>query len=213
MTTGNNSLLIDLRISCRVTKILHIRTPKHSPQSNSSERVNRTLLAAIRSYLDTDQRNWDCHLDEVSCAIRTAVHDSIGRSPFMALFGRNIMTHASEYAILRELKCLGDVDVNVVDPEVHLDIIRDDIIKHLQISSSNRAHNYNLRARKRTFSKGDLVFVRNFVQSDASKRFSAKLAPKFVKARIKCPVGEVAYRCENLNGTDIGVFHLKDIHT
>jgi len=34
--------------------IQHMRTPVYSPQSNAAERVNRNVLAAIRSFLDED---------------------------------------------------------------------------------------------------------------------------------------------------------------
>lgn len=39
--------------------IIHIRTAVHSPQSNASERVNQSVLAAIRAYMENDHRDWD----------------------------------------------------------------------------------------------------------------------------------------------------------
>lgn len=34
----------------------HIMTPKHLPQSNASERVNQSILASIRAYIDSDHK-------------------------------------------------------------------------------------------------------------------------------------------------------------
>jgi len=39
--------------------IRHIYTALYSPQSNAAERVNRSLLSAVWSYLNNDQREWD----------------------------------------------------------------------------------------------------------------------------------------------------------
>lgn len=190
--------------------VKHILTPKYSPQSNSSERVNRVILSAIRSYLKTDQRDWDLHLNEIGCAIRTAIHSSTGLSPNHVLFGRNIVLNGKTYDLLRELQVLGDSDV-VVDTKMNFEKIRDDVAVHLKLASEKHSHTYNLRSKCRSFSVGQKVFVRNFVLSDAAQRFSAKLAPKFIKAIISEKIGNVAVRCVDESGKNMGVYHLKDI--
>lgn len=55
------------------------------------------------------------------------------------------------------------------------------------------------------------MYARNFAQSKAVDNFSAKFAPKFVKAVVKKSIGNVAYELENTDGKSIGVYHLKDI--
>jgi len=45
--------------------ITHLKTPIYSPQSNAVERVNRSVLAAIRGLLDGDHRDWDAYLPEI----------------------------------------------------------------------------------------------------------------------------------------------------
>lgn len=42
-----------------------LNTPRYCPQSNAAERINRSLLAAIRSYLKSDQREWDKYIHEI----------------------------------------------------------------------------------------------------------------------------------------------------
>lgn len=59
-------------------RINHMRTAVHSPQSNASERVNQSVLAAIRSYLGNDNREWDLNLPGIELALRTAVHSPTG---------------------------------------------------------------------------------------------------------------------------------------
>lgn len=71
-------------------KINHLQTAPYSPQSNASERVNQSVLAAIRAYLESDHREWDLYLTEIECALRSSVHTATGVTPFFALFGYKI---------------------------------------------------------------------------------------------------------------------------
>lgn len=66
-------------------KIQHIKTAVYSPQSNASERVNQSVLAAIRAYLQQDHRDWDLYLSEIECTLRTSVHSATGYTPFFCL--------------------------------------------------------------------------------------------------------------------------------
>jgi len=61
--------------------VKHIRTAVYSPQSNAAERVNQSVLNAIRAYLEDDHRDWDLYLSEIKCALRGAVHQATGVSP------------------------------------------------------------------------------------------------------------------------------------
>lgn len=49
--------------------INHMKAGNYAPQANVSEHVNQSILAAIRSYLDIDHREWDLHLCEIECAL------------------------------------------------------------------------------------------------------------------------------------------------
>lgn len=63
--------------------IKHVYTALYSPQSNASERVNRSIIAGIRAYLKADHTKWDNNLSAISCALRNT-------SPYHALFGFNM---------------------------------------------------------------------------------------------------------------------------
>ncbi|KAM8721745.1 hypothetical protein ACLKA7_007594 [Drosophila subpalustris] len=69
--------------------IAHLRTPVYSPQSNAAERVNRSVLSAIRTYLDHDHREWDAYCPGVEVSIRNAVRKATGVTPFFAVFGQH----------------------------------------------------------------------------------------------------------------------------
>lgn len=67
--------------------------------------------------------------------------------------------------------------------------------------------------RCQTFNIGQEVLRRNFVQSSQEKKFNAKLAPLFVKARVKEKLGNHYYLLVDLQGKNIGTYHAKDLRT
>lgn len=81
--------------------INHIQTAPYSHQSNSSERVNQSILAAIRAYLEKDHRDWDLYLTEIECSLRSSVHSAIGMTPFFALFGFEMYTNGADYKLAK----------------------------------------------------------------------------------------------------------------
>ncbi|XP_046808358.1 uncharacterized protein K02A2.6-like [Lucilia cuprina] len=110
--------------------VKHIYTASYSPQSNSSERLNRSILAAIRSYLKQDQREWDSHLSNICVALRSLIHSSIGYSPFHALFGYTMITHGKSYQLVRNIDSLGNgEDIHYSDK---LHIIREKVKENLE---------------------------------------------------------------------------------
>lgn len=68
-------------------KLQHLTTAFYSPQSNASERVNQSVLAAIRTYVENYHRDWNLYLSKIEQALRTSVHSSTGVNPFFELFG------------------------------------------------------------------------------------------------------------------------------
>ncbi|KAI8124554.1 hypothetical protein CVS40_4882 [Lucilia cuprina] len=85
-----------------------MKTAVHSPQSNASERVNQSVLSAIRAYLQNDHREWDMNLSNIELSLRTSWHSATGCRTFFALFGQNMFTCGPDYKLARQLKALDD---------------------------------------------------------------------------------------------------------
>lgn len=191
--------------------IKHIRTATHSPQANASERVNQSILAAIRSYLRDDQRDWDKNLSEIECSLRSSVHSSIGVTPYFALFGMNMVNHGSIYELARKLHLLNDPECHVVPKPTKMELMRDKIRENLHQAYLKNEKKYNMRSRKVKFIPGQEIYRRSFQQSDFKNNFNAKLGSKFIKCRVVKPVGNCLYELEDLKGKSLGVFHGKDL--
>lgn len=192
--------------------VRHILTASHSPQANASERVNRSILASIRAYVEGDQTCWDVHLAAIASALRNATHSTTGHSPFYAVYGQHMIQHAGAYQLLRNLQSLPTSDVEVVTDADHREALHRTIRENLEKARKRNERTYNTRTRDVQFSPGQEVYLRNFAQSDASRNFNAKLGKQWCPARIVRRQGANIYVVEKRDGTKIKVtYHAKDI--
>lgn len=190
----------------------HVRTASHSPQSNASERVNRSLLAAIRAYIDQDQQTWDVDLSAIGSALRNNVHESTGYSPHYLVFGQHFTNHGSCYRLMRELNSLPESDVEVLAPPDFKQLVDDRVRKNLQSAYQRHEKAYNSRSRDVSFVEGQEVFCRNFQLSNFSKAQNAKLGKQWLKCRIVRKLGSSMYELQDLTGKRIKLpYHAKDI--
>lgn len=193
--------------------IQHTKTAFYSPQSNASERVNRSILSAIRSYIKNKHNEWDKYLSDIASALRNSYHESIGFSPHYLCFGFYKINHANDYKILKELQALNDSNVEPMTLSDHQVMIFEEVRKHLKNAYGKNCKTYNLRSRPISYIPGQTVYYRQHLLSNAANQFSAKLAPAFAKAIIKSKVGNVNYVLQDENGKTLGTYHAKDIKT
>nr|XP_041632289.1 uncharacterized protein LOC121502652 [Drosophila kikkawai] len=177
--------------------------------SNAAERVNQSVLNAIRAYLEEDHR--DLYLPEIEAALRSSVHQATGVTPYFALFGQNMFTNGADYQLARRLQALGDNELEGLGAGERMALIRDTIRNNLHEAHENSARFFNRRTREVAFRPGQEAFRRNHVLSDFGKCFNAKFARKFLKCRIRRPIGNHMYEVEDMNGKLAGVFHVKDL--
>ncbi|EAL58824.1 indora [Wolbachia endosymbiont of Drosophila ananassae] len=191
-------------------EISHSFTAVHSPQANASERVNRSVIAGIRSYLRPDQKDWDEHISHICCSLRSSVHSSIGTSPYYMAFGQHMITSGSTYALLRKLNLLDDRSL-LLNRSDSFEIVRQQASSHMLKAYEENAKRYNLRARQVDFKEGQEVYRRNFRQSCFQTGYNSKFGPAFIKARVRKKIGNSYYELEDLQGHLIGSYHAKDI--
>lgn len=192
--------------------INHIFTATHSPQANASERVNRSIIAAIRAYIETDQTTWDAQLPSIASALRNAIHSTTERSPYYVVFGQHMVQHASTYKLLRNIQSLPTGEVEILPPEEFRDKLNDQVRNSILKAREKNTNKYNIRSKEVTFTPGQEVFIRSFKQSDFTKNFNAKLAKQWCPARIVQRKGTALYVVEDRQGKPIKLtYHAKDI--
>lgn len=178
-------------------------TPFYYPQANPCEIANKSIMNAIRALVaqQTDQRAWDGHIKEITCALNNTVHTSTQISPFNIIFGHNMVLNGRDY-----IKC---VDKN--EDEFQIDekrkAIREFVKEQLTKAFERIKNTHNNRAGTRSIDMTKDTYLRNQKLSNAAERYSKKLAPKYVPVRITKKVGKDTYLVADMNGKHLGKYH------
>ena len=76
---------------CEMLHIYKTRTTPYRPSANGQvERFNRTLMNAVRCYVDHQQDNWDEHIPQLAGVLRSSVNRNIGFSANQMMLGRKV---------------------------------------------------------------------------------------------------------------------------
>lgn len=188
-------------------------TPKYAPQINSVERYNKTIMTAISSFVENDDhRSWDTNVPKIQFAINSSINEVTGFTPSFLVYGRELVNCGSHYLDKDVIKDL------IFSPREeyaeNLGVLRkifDQIQCSLLKAHSRNCGSYNLRRKHADFNVGDFVWKRTYYQSDKDNKFAKKLAPKFVKCRIIAKKSPLVFVLEDLQGNNIGDWHIKDI--
>lgn len=196
--------------------VKQVFTPNYHPQANITERQNRILETMIRCYVKDNHKDWDKLLPKLACAMRTQVHEVLGYSPYFVVFGREFPVNL-ESVKLRDDEGF-EIDQSVLSKEKFelrsnaFQKLYAEIKERVTKAAERNKKYYDLRHRDVRYEIGDKVYRRNFPQSDATKHFSAKLAPKFVGPFVIFKkVSPWVYKLKDLEGNFRGQWHVKDL--
>jgi RNase H-like domain found in reverse transcriptase/Reverse transcriptase (RNA-dependent DNA polymerase)/Integrase zinc binding domain/Integrase core domain len=195
-------------LSAKYGVVIHYNARRH-PQANPTERTNRVIISMLRSYITDNQALWDKFLPEIGCALRTATSEVTGFTPYFLNFGREMTLCAADHAsrMLQPATEAEQAQHLRVLPPIWMEVQR-----RLHVAHERNAKHYNLRRRPVEFFLGDRVWKKNFQLSDASKNFSAKLAPRFAGPfTVSKKVSPVTYHLKDDDGRPSGVWHVSDL--
>lgn len=188
---------------------------KYHPQVNPTERVNRVLITAISSYIKKDHTTWDENVYKIAYAIRSAKHEVTNFSPNFLTFGRYVPLDGSFFGPVP-----NEQDTIQLDDRIRWDKDQQDlpnIFKEVRVnllrSYEKSQSQYNLRKRPCEYNVGDRVWKKNHFLSDAAKKFSTKLAPKYMLCIVTNKVSPLVYELQDLEGKNQGRWHVKDLKT
>lgn len=185
----------------------------YHPQSNFTERHNKTIGAALRSYIHDNHKEWDIHIPEISIALKTAINAITGYSPFFLNHAREYVFHGSDYK-LSEASFENDNE-NPLNRrskfiEKFLEIAEKIHLKMLKAYTRNKKYYDQFRSSV-IFEVGEFIYLRNYVKSDASKGICKKLSPKYVPGKITSKISPVAFEISDLDGKPLGKWHIQDL--
>ncbi|XP_073820578.1 uncharacterized protein [Musca autumnalis] len=125
-------------------------------------------------------------------------------------FGQHMVTNGSTYQLLRNLNVLEDRTMSFNRSDT-FDVIRSRAAHFMKKQQERNVNQYNLRSRQVAYDVGQEVYRKNFSQSNLEKGFNAKLAPTFIKCKVRRKCGNSYYELEDLQGKLIGTYHAKDM--
>lgn len=188
--------------------------PRHCPQVSTVERYHRTLMTAVSILVQQDHRSWDTTLPKVQFALNTTVNESTRFTPFFLVHGREAIPCGKVYVSQRtsQLDLSGDSPEDYATKLGGLRGVFDRVLSTLAKSHERNARNYNKGRRSNEYEVGDVVWKKTFPQSDASKFFMAKLAPRYEKCRVLCKHSPLVYELESVvTGKNLGFWHIQHL--
>jgi transposase InsO family protein len=178
-------------------KITAQLNPVYHPESNPAERIVQQIKRSIRSFTDDNQQYWDVNMDKFLAAIRSSVHETTKLSPYFVLFSQD-MCLSGEYPRFTE-----ENKANVPDDKI-IAKVRDNIRKSW--SRLNR----NVKSVVIKYQPGQCAWRRNFRLSSKAKRYSRKLAKKWIKCEVVQEESPGIYITRDLDGK-VNRFHANDM--
>ena len=176
---------------CNTWGVVQKLTTSYHPQTNLTERFNRTIKAMIASYVGKHHNTWDHWLSEFRFALNTAQQESTGQTPAELALGRNLKGPL-ERLIYKSPSPAQREAYNLVERQQKM---LEEVQRRVGVHQLRQARYYNARRKDAHFQQGDLVWVRSHPLSRASDKFSAKLAPRWEgPAKITKKLGPVNYR-------------------
>ena len=168
-------------------KTLHIGqnlTANYHPQSNMTERVNRTLKPLIAIYAQQQPHAWDKEIQKLAFAIRTAINETTGETPAFMMFGRNPRSPL-DVITGQEIEgppatgqptAVQEYKENLVDNlqrAYHL------IREHAQIEKLKQKEKYDHHTVQRNYAVGDLVWVTIPAGQIGDNSLGGKMQPRY----------------------------------
>uniref|UniRef100_A0A3B3WD19 Gypsy retrotransposon integrase-like protein 1 n=1 Tax=Poecilia mexicana TaxID=48701 RepID=A0A3B3WD19_9TELE len=177
---------------CSAWGVKHHFTTSYHPQSNLTERANRTIKTMIASFVGQHHNLWDQHIWEFRFAINGAQHETTGKSPAELMLGRQL-----QGPLERMIAKPPSPQQTVYKLLERHNEMKEEVKRKVGISQTRQAKYYNARRRGAQFRPGDLVWVRSHPLSKAIDNFSAKLAPKWSgPATVRKQLGPVNYQLQ-----------------
>jgi transposase InsO family protein len=151
-------------------------TPYHPETNGLVERLNRMMKTMLAMYISQHQRDWDTYLPFLTFAYRSATQESLGVSPFEALFGRKPALPADIVAPSEAPRFSAPAEWQRT-LQRRLEIIREQAAKQQLTAQQRQQRNHDAPHAPSTFKEKDHVVIEIPQPHEADT--SKKLMPRF----------------------------------
>ena len=154
-----------------IAGVEHRVSSAYHPQTNGlDERMNQTLTKAIVKYINTEQDDWDEHIESILFSYRTSVHASTKCTPFYLMYGREavlpvqlqLIDHNQDGSVVDELHVENDT---VQSYATQLEKVKKELFPKVDVNikkaQKKQKELYDERCTPEKYQIGDLVLVKN----------------------------------------------------
>jgi transposase InsO family protein len=175
---------------CELLQIAKTRTTPYHPASNGQvERYNRTLLQALRCYIENKQDTWDEYLQQIAGAIRACKNRQTGFTPNEMMMGRDVLQPINLFLGTSDNGEDKDINTYVKDLKSKLESIHREARENLKTSQNRQKRDYDLRSVHNTYGVGDVVYKTNSATAiGKSPKLKSPWKGPYVITEIKSPV-------------------------
>lgn len=120
------------------------------------------------------------------------------------MFGKNLPIDGTEHNEKRLNETINEQNRHAIRQSIH-----EKVTRNLRSAYEVNCRRYNTRSGGQNiqFGVGEKIFRRNNKLSDATNKYSAKVAPKFVKCEVKERTGTNTYKVQDVNSDRVGIYH------
>ena len=159
---------------CKSLEIHKVRTTPYRPSANGQvERYNRTLMDAVRCYIDKAQTQWDVCLPQIAGALRSAVNRQTGYTANKLMLGREINIPAHVMFPFPSKQPL-DYDQYVSQLVSDIQKAHENARNILKTTTKRMKRDYDLRTHEKSYNVGDVVY---HLDTAVTKGQNKKLTP------------------------------------
>jgi hypothetical protein len=169
---------------CQLMTIQQKFTANYHPQTNMTERVNRTLKPLIAIFAQEHPHSWDKEIQKLALAIRTSVNETTGETPAFLMFGRDPIIPLD---LIIGDPIQGVPPMNDVEQEQiqnyrtqlmnNLRVAFNTVREHSEVEKLSQKMKYDRHTTQREFAEGDLVWVATTAAQIGDNSTRSKLQP------------------------------------
>lgn len=170
---------------CKTLNIQRKFTANYHPQTNMTERVNRTLKPILAIFAQEQPHSWDKEVQKIAFAIRTSVNETTGETPAFMMFGRDLKLPldliVGEPAQGPPPTTIESVQINDYKKNLihNLRCTYKIVHEHSEVEKMSQKMQYDQHTSQRHFTVGDLVWVATTAPKIGDITISRKLQPSY----------------------------------
>ncbi|CAF4200082.1 unnamed protein product [Rotaria sordida] len=170
---------------CETVGIEQKFTVNYHPQTNLSQRINRTLKPMLAIFAHEHPHSWDKEIQKLALSIRTSINETTGETPAFMMFGKDIKlpmdliigesTQSPPPTSIDSLQ-INEYRKNLIH---NLRSTYNFVREHSEVEKITQKSKYDQHTSQRQFNVGDLVWIATAMPQIGEVPLNRKFQPNY----------------------------------